>query len=86
MRVEGDTLVELDARDVGAAAARRRLGAMLEVWPPAQQYAVDDADFAPVVLDPGKIICLGLNYEDHILEMGRELPRTPPCSRSTPKH
>jgi len=26
---------------------------------------------------PGKIICVGLNYRTHILEMGRELPRHP---------
>lgn len=35
------------------------------------------ADFAPVVLNPGKIICVGLNYREHILEMGRELPEHP---------
>jgi len=26
---------------------------------------------------PGKIICVGLNYRDHIAEMGRELPELP---------
>lgn len=26
---------------------------------------------------PGKVICCGLNYRDHILEMGRELPEYP---------
>lgn len=26
---------------------------------------------------PGKVICCGLNYSDHILEMGRELPQYP---------
>jgi 2-keto-4-pentenoate hydratase/2-oxohepta-3-ene-1,7-dioic acid hydratase in catechol pathway len=29
----------------------------------------------PVV--PSKIICVGLNYADHVREMGRELPKTP---------
>jgi len=28
-------------------------------------------------LNPGKIICVGHNYRDHILEMGRELPENP---------
>ncbi|MEW1811909.1 fumarylacetoacetate hydrolase family protein [Pseudarthrobacter phenanthrenivorans] len=37
----------------------------------------EEADFAPVVTAPGKIICVGLNYRDHILEMGRELPEYP---------
>lgn len=32
---------------------------------------------APVIPHPGKIICVGLNYAKHILEMGRELPDVP---------
>jgi len=35
------------------------------------------ADYAPVVPSPGKIICVGLNYAQHIKEMGRELPAYP---------
>lgn len=35
------------------------------------------ADYAPVVPNPGKIICVGLNYATHITEMGRELPQYP---------
>jgi acylpyruvate hydrolase len=34
-------------------------------------------DYAPVVVRPEKIICVGLNYRQHILEMGRELPDYP---------
>jgi acylpyruvate hydrolase len=30
-----------------------------------------------VVTKPEKIVCVGLNYRAHILEMGRELPRHP---------
>jgi acylpyruvate hydrolase len=33
--------------------------------------------WAPVVPDPGKILCIGLNYRTHIREMGRELPEHP---------
>jgi acylpyruvate hydrolase len=35
------------------------------------------ADYAPVVPNPGKIVCVGLNYATHIKEMGRELPQYP---------
>ncbi|MFC0448544.1 fumarylacetoacetate hydrolase family protein [Rhodococcus jostii] len=35
------------------------------------------ADYAPVVPNPGKIICVGLNYANHIQEMGRDLPEYP---------
>ena len=33
--------------------------------------------WAPVVPKPSKIVCVGLNYRNHILEMGRELPQFP---------
>lgn len=36
-----------------------------------------DAEYAPVVPSPGKVICVGLNYATHITEMGRELPEHP---------
>jgi acylpyruvate hydrolase len=77
VRVDGDTLVELDARDVGELLRAGSAAPMLEGVPTGVEHDIATADFAPVVLDPGKIICLGLNYEDHILEMGRELPRYP---------
>ncbi|WP_207841214.1 fumarylacetoacetate hydrolase family protein [Williamsia soli] len=38
---------------------------------------LNGADYAPVVPRPGKIICVGLNYANHIKEMGRELPEFP---------
>lgn len=77
VRVDGDTLIELDARDVGELLRAGSAAPMLEGVPTGVEHDLATADFAPVVLDPGKIICLGLNYEDHILEMGRELPRYP---------
>src|SRR5690606_6855167 len=36
-----------------------------------------EADFAPVVVAPRKILCVGHNYTNHIREMGRELPQFP---------
>ncbi len=33
--------------------------------------------WAPPVLRPSKIVCVGLNYRNHIREMGRELPEHP---------
>jgi len=37
----------------------------------------DEADLLRPVLDPGAVVCVGLNYKTHILEMGRDLPRSP---------
>ncbi|WP_121867912.1 fumarylacetoacetate hydrolase family protein [Glutamicibacter nicotianae] len=41
------------------------------------EFAVAERELAPLVTTPGKIICVGLNYRTHILEMGRELPEYP---------
>jgi acylpyruvate hydrolase len=43
----------------------------------AGTMSLEEADFAPVVPRPNKIVCLGLNYRAHIEEMGRELPAYP---------
>lgn len=38
---------------------------------------VAEQDFAPAVPDPPRILCLGLNYGEHALEGGREVPDWP---------
>jgi acylpyruvate hydrolase len=75
-RLDGDTLIQLDASDVGEllaagdpASAAARVG--------AAPIPVADADFAQVVTNPSKVICVGLNYRTHIIETGRELPEYP---------
>jgi len=40
-------------------------------------HPVAGLDHAPLVPSPEKIICVGLNYRDHIVEMGNELPEYP---------
>jgi 2-keto-4-pentenoate hydratase/2-oxohepta-3-ene-1,7-dioic acid hydratase in catechol pathway len=37
----------------------------------------DEVELQPVIPDPGKILCIGLNYKSHVGEMGRELPTSP---------
>jgi acylpyruvate hydrolase len=71
-RVDGNHLVELDAPDVGALLARDGHAAETGVT-----HGAATARFAPLVTHPGKIVCQGLNYRDHILEMGHELPEYP---------
>jgi acylpyruvate hydrolase len=74
-RVEADRVVELVVPDVGALLASGVDPASAATAGPV--HALDEVEFAPVVPDPAKIFCLGLNYRAHILEMGRELPRHP---------
>jgi acylpyruvate hydrolase len=74
-RLEDQTLIPLTAASVsellrtGLDSATDRAG--------AAPVPVPEADFAPVVPNPGKIICVGLNYRMHIVEDGRETPEYP---------
>ncbi|MCV2489325.1 fumarylacetoacetate hydrolase family protein [Geodermatophilus sp. YIM 151500] len=76
VRVEDDLLVDLGADDLGVLLADPAWAerAAAATGPVAE---VGSAAFAPVVPRPGKIVCVGLNYRTHILEMGRDLPAHP---------
>lgn len=39
---------------------------------------LDQVEFLPVIGNPAKIICVGLNYADHVRETGRQLTQSPP--------
>src|SRR5512147_552517 len=38
---------------------------------------VEDVTFLPVIPDPDKIVCVGLNYEEHRIEANRERTDNP---------
>lgn len=68
--------------DVGAvlsdaAAQGVNWMAMVQGATPILSMAVEEVDVAPVIPRPGKIVCVGLNYAKHIMEMGRDLPEFP---------
>ena len=44
---------------------------------PAPRLKLDSLKLAPLVPEPGKVICLGLNYFDHAKEGGRDKPDYP---------
>jgi acylpyruvate hydrolase len=76
VRVDADGAVETGHVDVGALLAEP------DWWSAAVAAtgaAHDPAalDHAPLIPAPGKVFCVGLNYRNHILEMGRELPQYP---------
>ncbi|MGD9882892.1 MAG: fumarylacetoacetate hydrolase family protein, partial [Reyranella sp.] len=39
--------------------------------------ALGDVELQPVIPDPDKILCVGLNYASHVGEVGRQLPTVP---------
>lgn len=76
VRVEGDALVELGHPDVGAVlAARGGLAAAADS--DGRRHDPEGATFATLVTAPTKVVCVGLNYRNHIQEMGRDLPEYP---------
>jgi acylpyruvate hydrolase len=76
-RVEGDRVIELAAPDVGALLAAGTDAVDAAAAQPGVEHDLEAVDLAPVVPHPPKIICLGLNYEPHIREMGHDPPKVP---------
>jgi 2-keto-4-pentenoate hydratase/2-oxohepta-3-ene-1,7-dioic acid hydratase in catechol pathway len=40
-------------------------------------FPLEEVELAPVIPDPDKIICVGLNYRDHVAETGRTVTERP---------
>ncbi len=69
--VPADVRVALEAGTDLMAAAAAALASR------APRLPMGDLQFAPLVPNPGKTVCLGLNYFDHAKEGGREKPDYP---------
>ncbi|MDP9936893.1 2-keto-4-pentenoate hydratase/2-oxohepta-3-ene-1,7-dioic acid hydratase in catechol pathway [Paenarthrobacter nicotinovorans] len=72
--MDGDTYLALPATDVGAFLAQENWRSVAEK---IRGERTTNPDFAPLLPAAGKVICCGLNYGDHIQEMGRDLPEYP---------
>jgi len=80
--ISGEGIVDLASRIEGACTLRQFLQtggfkgtAALADEPP--DFALSDIDFAPVIPDPDKVICIGLNYAEHVRETGRKPTEKP---------
>ena len=82
----GEDLVPVSALDAPATTARgllesldaeglRELGR--RATEASERIAFADATLNAPIVDPQKIICLGLNYRDHAEETGQEIPTAP---------
>ncbi len=76
-RVEGDSVMLLDVDSVKTLLADPRGLAEAANGPEIAEVTLTAADLAPVVPNPDKVVCVGVNYRDHIEEMGREVPGHP---------
>lgn len=86
--VSGDTVTDLssaapdlptDMREFIAAgqSALDAAATAAQSAPDTAKRQLNDVKLLPVVPDPGKVICLGLNYADHAAEGGHDLPTYP---------
>ena len=60
------SLVEADAFDQAKKFANE-----------AADYKTSDITWLPVITNPGKIVCVGLNYQDHVVETKRDNTEQP---------
>ncbi|WP_428101337.1 fumarylacetoacetate hydrolase family protein [Candidatus Rariloculus sp.] len=70
-----------------AAIAGDRFGAVAELAAGAEHdYALDEIEFLPTIPDPGKIVCIGINYGNRNEEYrdGSAAPRYPSVFMRTP--
>jgi 2-keto-4-pentenoate hydratase/2-oxohepta-3-ene-1,7-dioic acid hydratase in catechol pathway len=80
--VNGDGVVTLNDRvgqpSLRAALAADAMGAMRKAAHDAKpDRKLTAVKFLPVIPQPGKILCAGVNYRSHAAEVGRELPKQP---------
>ena len=82
--VHGDRVLDLKpllgakAPDLKALITQKMLGeaqAALQQHTPTLLLA--DLSLLPVIPNPNKVVCVGLNYAEHVRETGRELTESP---------
>jgi 2-keto-4-pentenoate hydratase/2-oxohepta-3-ene-1,7-dioic acid hydratase in catechol pathway len=82
-----ESFVDLNATDSGlptsvkqllsASQGVRDLAALAGKSANAVKYAANSVKVLPPIPDPGKILCVGLNYADHAREGGKAIPTEP---------
>lgn len=70
-RLDGETIVELATSAVPSLKAALA-GNQLATLADGARHAPADIVLLPVLPDPDKILCVGLNYATHVAETGRE--------------
>jgi 2-keto-4-pentenoate hydratase/2-oxohepta-3-ene-1,7-dioic acid hydratase in catechol pathway len=84
--VEGDQLIDLnsaqpqvpaDLRQALAQGVDLHAAALAALASGAPRVPLASVQLAPLVPEPGKTVCLGLNYFDHAKEGGRDKPDYP---------
>lgn len=82
--VQGDRIIDLESlksqlgSDLKEAISRNRLNELdAEALADLPRIALDEITFLPVIANPGKVLCIGINYATHVRETGRDMPTYP---------
>jgi 2-keto-4-pentenoate hydratase/2-oxohepta-3-ene-1,7-dioic acid hydratase in catechol pathway len=76
--VVGDGVVTLKGHaSLRDALAAGTLDDMRKASSAKPDHKLSDIRFLPVIPNPHKILCAGVNYKSHAAEVGRELPKQP---------
>jgi 2-keto-4-pentenoate hydratase/2-oxohepta-3-ene-1,7-dioic acid hydratase in catechol pathway len=82
--VDGDQVIDLESlkltfgTDLKQAIANNRLADLTSVvLASLPRIPLAEVTFLPVIPNPGKVLCIGINYATHVRETGREMPTYP---------
>jgi 2-keto-4-pentenoate hydratase/2-oxohepta-3-ene-1,7-dioic acid hydratase in catechol pathway len=79
--VDGSVVVDLGNAGLGNTLrkfiANGNLTAEPRPAPDAVRVPLDQVEFLPVISDPQKVLCVGINYLSHVKETGRDIPKFP---------
>lgn len=85
--LQGESFVDIHATDANFPSNLRQLlaggaevlraVAEIATRPNAIKYPAGEAKYHAPIVDPQKIICVGLNYKDHAAESGSPIPKDP---------
>jgi acylpyruvate hydrolase len=76
VRIDGDVATELDPASIDDLLRSSDWQSQAETGSGATR-PTDALDYAPLVIHPTKVLCVGLNYRSHIAESGRPPPDYP---------
>ncbi|MCF5673700.1 5-carboxymethyl-2-hydroxymuconate isomerase, partial [Pseudomonas syringae] len=82
--VEGDQLIDMDGlkptfgADLKQAISNNLLSGLgSDLLASLPRIPMAQVTFLPVIQNPGKVLCIGINYATHVRETGREMPTYP---------
>lgn len=82
--VDGEHIIDLESvkqtfgTDLKQAIANNRLAELThDIVASLPRLPLAEVTFLPVIPNPGKVLCIGINYATHVRETGREMPTYP---------